>query len=208
MQVTLSHRSSDWYTVLSIGADAELTATNQEPSMSDRIGVISDTHGLMRPEAILALQGSSVIIHAGDIGSDTVLRVLEKIAPVYAVRGNNDTAEWASTIPHETSLTIGGIVIHIVHDIADLRLKRAAGQARVVVAGHSHRPLIDERGGILYINPGSAGPRRFRLPVSVARLDIRNQHPIATLIELNCVPSGSHGTCHAGQGATRESNRP
>jgi putative phosphoesterase len=160
--------------------------------MSGIIGVISDTHGLMRPEAIAALQNSTTIIHAGDIGSEAVLRALEKIAPVYAVRGNNDTTEWAAGIPSEMRLTVAGILIHIVHDIAEFHPQPETA-VRVVITGHSHRPSIEERDGILYINPGSAGPRRFRLPISVARLDIRDQRPTATLLQLDCATSGSDG---------------
>src|SRR5688572_13390940 len=108
--------------------------------MSSTIGIISDTHGLMRPEALAALQGSSAIIHAGDIGSESVLRALQEIAPVYAVRGNNDTAEWAATIPITADLTIAGISVHVLHDIAEFKIATVAREVRVVVTGHSHRP--------------------------------------------------------------------
>lgn len=150
------------------------------------IGIISDTHGLMRPEAIAALQGSSAIIHAGDIGSESVLHALQSIAPVYAVRGNNDTGEWAATIPIATLVTIAGISIHVLHDIAELNVPLGTEPAQVVITGHSHRPSIEQRQGILFVNPGSAGPRRFTLPVSVAKLEIRDQKPTATLIGLDC----------------------
>jgi uncharacterized protein len=153
--------------------------------MSSIVGIISDTHGLMRPEALAALHGSSSILHAGDIGSELVLRTLQEIAPVYAVRGNNDTAEWAATIPIATDVTIGGISIHVLHDIDDLKIDTATPRVRVVVTGHSHRPLIEERHGILFVNPGSAGPRRFTLPVSVAKLEICADKLTATLIELD-----------------------
>ncbi|MDQ6735659.1 MAG: metallophosphatase family protein [Nitrospirota bacterium] len=149
------------------------------------IGIISDTHGLMRPEAIAALHGSSVIIHAGDIGSESVLLTLQAIAPVYAVRGNNDTDEWASTIPVATRVTIAGIFIYVLHDIAELNIAGGTEPVQVVVTGHSHRPSIEERHGILFVNPGSAGPRRFALPVSVAKLEIRDKQPTATLIKLD-----------------------
>ena len=158
--------------------------------ISSTIGIISDTHGLIRPEALAALQGSSAIIHAGDIGSELVLRTLQEIAPVYAVRGNNDTAEWAAAIPIATDVTIAGISIHVLHDIAELKIATATQQVRVVVTGHSHRPRIDERHGILFVNPGSAGPRRFTLPVSVAKLEICADKLTATLIELD-VPKPS-----------------
>lgn len=150
--------------------------------MSCIIGIISDTHGLMRPEALDALQGSSAIIHAGDIGSESVLHALNDIAPVYAVRGNNDTGEWAAAIPIVAHVTIAGISIQVLHDIAELNRAR---ETRVVITGHSHRPSIEERDGILFINPGSAGPRRFTLPVSIAKMEIRDQQRAATLIELN-----------------------
>ena len=153
--------------------------------MSCIIGIISDTHGLMRPEALDALQGSSAIIHAGDIGSESVLRALNDIAPVYAVRGNNDTDEWAAAIPIATRVTIAGISVLVLHDIAELNPVRKKEQTKVVITGHSHRPSIEERHGILFINPGSAGPRRFTLPVSIAKMQIRNKQPAATLIELD-----------------------
>ena len=153
--------------------------------MSYIIGIISDTHGLIRPEALAALQGSSTIVHAGDIGSESVLRELNDIAPVYAVRGNNDTGEWAAAIPIATRVTIAGISIQVLHDIAELNLILGTERAHVIITGHSHRPSIEERHGILFINPGSAGPRRFTLPVSVAKMEIRDRQPTAMLIELD-----------------------
>ena len=152
--------------------------------MSCIIGIISDTHGLMRPEALAALQGSSTIIHAGDIGSELVLQELNDIAPVYAVRGNNDTGEWAASIPIATRVTIGGVSIQVLHDIAEVNLILGTERAHVIITGHSHRPSIEERHGTLFINPGSAGPRRFTLPVSIAKMEIRDRRPAATLIEL------------------------
>jgi len=149
------------------------------------IGIISDTHGLMRPEALAALHGSSAIIHAGDIGRESVLHTLQRIAPVYAVRGNNDTGEWAANIPIATHVTIAGILIHVLHDIAELNLALGTEPAHVIITGHSHRPSIEKRQGTLFVNPGSAGPRRFTLPVSVAKLEIRDKKPTATLIELD-----------------------
>jgi putative phosphoesterase len=136
----------------------------------------------MRPEALDALQGSSAIIHAGDIGSESVLHALNDIAPVYAVRGNNDTGKWAAAIPIVAHVTIAGISIQVLHDISELNRAR---ETEVVITGHSHRPSIEERDGILFINPGSAGPRRFTLPVSIAKMEIRDQQRAATLIELN-----------------------
>lgn len=148
------------------------------------IGVISDTHGVIRSEAIVALQGSNLIIHAGDIGSRHVLEVLKAIAPVVAIRGNNDTEPWAKAIPTTRVLNIAGVRIYLLHDLHDLILDPVAKRFDAVISGHSHRPSIAERNKVLFINPGSAGPRRFNLPVSVARLHIRHQALQARLIEL------------------------
>jgi uncharacterized protein len=131
------------------------------------IGLISDTHGLLRPEALRALAGSSLIVHAGDVGKPEILDALRSIAPVVAVRGNVDTAPWAADLP-ETATTGS---IYVLHDVHRLALDPRAAGFRAVVSGHSHKPGAIERDGVLYINPGSAGPRRFRLPVTVARLD-------------------------------------
>ena len=141
-------------------------------SLPCSIGIISDTHGLLRPEAISALHGSSAIIHAGDIGDEAVLRALEQIAPVYAVRGNNDVAEWARAIPHSIFLTLNDLQMLVLHDLHDVNWPVDPASVRTVISGHSHRPLIEEREGMLYINPGSAGPRRFSLPVSMAILKV------------------------------------
>jgi putative phosphoesterase len=136
------------------------------------IGVISDTHGLLRPEAVEALRGSDMIVHAGDIGSPDVLRELEELAPVVAVRGNNDRGAWAEDLPLTTDFELGRASIYVIHDVNELSIDpRAAGHA-VVIAGHSHRPLSEARGGVLFFNPGSAGPRRFRLPISIGHLII------------------------------------
>ena len=136
------------------------------------VGLISDTHGLMRPQALDALRGCSHIVHAGDIGDATIIEALRAIAPVTAVRGNNDTAAWAWNLPTHATLKIDGATLHVVHDIADFARDNAAGGAQVVVSGHSHKPSIAMRGDTLYVNPGSAGPRRFRLPISLAELVI------------------------------------
>jgi uncharacterized protein len=136
------------------------------------IGLISDTHGLLRPEAVRALTGVSHIIHAGDIGGAQILEALRQIAPVYAVRGNNDKGSWAEAIPLYEALSLEGVSIHVLHDVKELDLDpRAAGFA-VVVSGHSHKPMVTERDGVTFVNPGSAGPRRFTLPVTVGYLDI------------------------------------
>jgi putative phosphoesterase len=148
-----------------------------------RLGLISDTHGLLRPEARAALGGCDRIVHAGDIGNSQVLEQLTLIAPVDAVRGNNDRDAWADGIPDTLSITVEGVTIHVLHDLAELDAARSPA-AQVVVTGHSHKPVIAERDGVLYVNPGSAGPRRFRLPVSVAHLDISGGQARATIIEL------------------------
>ena len=135
-----------------------------------RIGLISDTHGLLRPEALAFLRGADAIVHAGDIGDGTILDALAAIAPVTAVRGNNDIAPWAHAVPSSAGLQLDGIVVHVLHDIADLRRLPPPDGVHVIVTGHSHQPAIEQRGGVLLVNPGSAGPRRFRLPISAGEL--------------------------------------
>lgn len=137
-----------------------------------RIGVISDTHGLLRPEAADKLVNVERIIHAGDIGSADVIAGLRKIAPIVAIRGNNDKGEWASDIPTETVVTLGGRTIYVLHNIQELDLDPVAAGIDVVVSGHSHRPGADTKDGVLYLNPGSAGPRRFALPIALAVLEL------------------------------------
>ena len=136
------------------------------------IGVISDTHSLLRPEALAALQGVQHIIHAGDICAPDVLVALADIALVTTVRGNNDKGAWASRLPATAVFEAEGVSLYVLHDLAELDLDPAAAGFAVVIAGHSHRPSQDERNGVLYFNPGSAGPRRFRLPICVGRLHI------------------------------------
>jgi putative phosphoesterase len=148
------------------------------------IGVISDTHGLLRPEAVAALRGAERIIHAGDIGAPEVLATLAELAPVTAVRGNNDKGAWARAVPETAVLEAGGVSIYVLHDVNELDLDPSAGGFRIVVAGHSHRPAQDERGGVLFFNPGSAGPRRFRLPISVGRLHVDGAAVSGELITL------------------------
>ena len=138
------------------------------------IGVISDTHGLLRPEAVAALRGAEHIIHAGDVGAPDVLAALAEIAPVTAVRGNNDKGAWAARIPGTAVFEAEGLSIYVLHDLKELDLDPAAGGFRAVIAGHSHHPAQEERGGVLFFNPGSAGPRRFRLPICVGRLHVDN----------------------------------
>jgi putative phosphoesterase len=134
-----------------------------------RVGLVSDTHDLLRPELLAYLRDSDHIIHAGDLCSAAVLEALAQLAPLTAVRGNNDRGDWAQSLAEAVTVEIGGIAIHVVHDRKELRLP---GGVRVVVSGHSHRPGIEEREGVLHVNPGSAGPRRFRLPISAAELRI------------------------------------
>jgi uncharacterized protein len=141
------------------------------------IGLISDTHGLLRPEAIRALAGVSHIIHAGDIGGPEILAELQKIAPVYAVRGNNDKGPWAAAIPLAEALDLEGVSIHVLHDLKEIDLDPKAAGFEVVVSGHSHKPTVDERDGVTFVNPGSAGPRRFKFPVTVGYLDITTGRP-------------------------------
>jgi putative phosphoesterase len=148
-----------------------------------KVGVISDTHGLMRPEALKALRGCDRILHAGDIGSPAVLEALEAIAPVTAIRGNNDTDAWAKRIPETIGLRIERTSIHMIHSVKDL--DPDAVTASVIVSGHSHRPAIEWRDEVLYLNPGSAGPRRFKLPVAIAILRIDGAQARARIIELN-----------------------
>ena len=136
------------------------------------VGVISDTHGLLRPEALAALAGVDVIVHAGDIGSAAVLDALRAIAPVIAVRGNNDRGAWAASIPETVTTDVGPVRLHVVHDVNTLRGDPADRGIDVVIAGHSHRPRVERRGRWLLVNPGSAGPRRFSLPIAVARLHL------------------------------------
>lgn len=136
------------------------------------LGLISDTHGLLRPEAVAALTGSELIIHAGDVGKQEILDDLRRIAPTFAVRGNVDTAPWASVLPLTEVVEVGSRQIYVLHDLGTLDIDpRAAGFA-AVISGHSHKPAADTRNGVLYLNPGSAGPRRFNLPICVARLHI------------------------------------
>jgi putative phosphoesterase len=136
------------------------------------IGVISDTHGLLRPEALAALRGSEHIIHAGDIGAPEIIPELEKIAPVTAIRGNVDREPWASKFPETQVAEIGGLHLYIIHDVNALDLNPSAAGFVAVISGHSHKPKQEIKDGVLYFNPGSAGPRRFKLPITVGQLEI------------------------------------
>jgi uncharacterized protein len=152
------------------------------------VGVISDTHGLLRPEAVAALEGSRYIVHGGDVGDESILRTLEAIAPVTVVRGNVDTDTWARRLPRTAVLDVDGVRIYAVHDISDLDIDPRAAGVDVIVFGHSHRPGIEPRGDVIYLNPGSAGPRRFDLPVSLARLTIEAGVAAAEIVELTLSP--------------------
>ena len=137
-----------------------------------RIGLISDTHGLVRPEALQALAGVDRIIHAGDVGGAGVIETLTGIAPVDVVRGNNDKDPWGAQLPEWLALEFEGVGIHVRHDVKELDVDPVAAGFRVVIAGHSHKPVVAERDGVLFVNPGSAGPRRFSLPVTVGYLTV------------------------------------
>jgi putative phosphoesterase len=149
-----------------------------------RVGVISDTHGLLRQAAVDALKGSDVIIHAGDIDTPDVLHALKQTAPVIAVRGNMDYGPFADALAETEFVAVGALGIYVLHDASRLDLDPAAADVRVVIHGHSHRPVVRERAGVLYVNPGSAGPRRFRLPVTVARLQVRSNRVDASILNL------------------------
>ena len=150
-----------------------------------RVGVISDTHGLLRREAISALEGAALIIHAGDIGRPEVLARLRGLGPTTAVRGNIDTQGWAAVLPETASVRVGALRLWVLHDISRLDVDLAAAGFAAVIHGHSHRPAIEVREGILRINPGSAGPRRFTLPVTVAKLDVSGKSLRAEIVTLD-----------------------
>ena len=153
--------------------------------MRKTIGVISDTHGLLRPEAVSALQGSDLIIHAGDIGRLEVIEQLEAIAPVKAIRGNIDQAAWAEAFPETEVVQANDVLIYVLHNLKALDLDPQAAGFRVVVSGHSHQPKIAEKDGTLYLNPGSAGPRRFKLPIAVGRLTISGKSVRSEILPLD-----------------------
>lgn len=158
-----------------------------------RIGLISDTHGLLRPEAVAFLQGCDHIIHAGDIGGREsrpsgdgaeILDQLSQLAPLSAVRGNNDRAAWARDLPETQLLRFDSVQLYVIHDLACLDLEPQAAQVAAVISGHSHQPTIRERAGVLYVNPGSAGPRRFKLPIAVGELMIAGSSVTARIVDL------------------------
>jgi putative phosphoesterase len=148
------------------------------------VGVISDTHGLIRPQAVAALAGSDMIIHAGDVGASDVIDRLGGVAPTFVVRGNIDTAGWAAHLPPTRIVEVGALRVFVLHEISQLGLDPAAAGVAAVVFGHSHRASIETRGGVLFLNPGSAGPRRFKLPVTVARVRVSGLRMRPEIVEL------------------------
>ncbi|MBA1273281.1 metallophosphoesterase family protein [Stutzerimonas azotifigens] len=149
-----------------------------------RIGLIADTHGLLRPEALERLRGCDHIVHAGDIGKPEILQALERIAPLSVVRGNNDQEDWAEAIPERLVIHFGRVSLYLLHDLKELDIDPAAQGIRVVISGHSHKPAVNERDGVIYLNPGSAGPRRFKLPISLALLHIQGRDVKPELLTL------------------------
>ena len=155
-------------------------------SRARALGVIADTHGLLRPEAVEALRGVDAIVHAGDIGASDVLDRLGEIAPVTAVRGNNDRGAWAEKLPSTEVLEIGGVLLYVLHNVNELDLDPRAAGFGAVISGHSHQPRQEERDGVLFFNPGSAGPRRFKLPAAVGRLSVDAGRVRGRIVELRC----------------------
>jgi putative phosphoesterase len=156
--------------------------------VATRVGLISDTHGLLRPEAVQFLQGSDLIIHCGDICDPGVIRELSRIAPVSAVRGNNDQGAWADALPESKIIRIGEVVAYVIHDLAGIAIDPTAAGVTVVLSGHSHKPAVVCRNGITYVNPGSAGPRRFSLPICAAELLIEGGSVVPRIVEFT--PAG------------------
>jgi putative phosphoesterase len=148
------------------------------------IGVISDTHGLLRPQVYQIFEGVDLIVHAGDIGKPEILSELRSIAPVIPVRGNNDTGSWARAIPERDTIQLNGLQVFVLHNLKELELNPSSAGFDVVISGHSHKPSIDRREGVLFLNPGSAGPRRFKLPISLARLIVEGASVRGELIAL------------------------
>jgi putative phosphoesterase len=149
-----------------------------------RLGIISDTHGLLRPQAAAFLQGCDRIVHGGDIGNAEVLARLSAIAPVTAIRGNNDKGAWAKAIPETEFFEFSGIQVYAIHDLSLLDIDPSAAGIQIVVSGHSHKPLVEERDGVVFVNPGSAGPRRFKLPISVAEVLVEGGAIFPRIVEL------------------------
>jgi uncharacterized protein len=154
----------------------------QEPQL---IGLISDTHGLVRPQALQALQGVDLVIHAGDIGTPEVMDALKRIAPLVAIKGNNDRGSWARSLPDTKLVKISAAQLYVIHNVKELDCDPVARGIQVVISGHSHKPSVVHREGVLYVNPGSAGPRRFKLPVAVGKLHMNRLNVKAEIIELD-----------------------
>ncbi len=152
------------------------------------IGLISDTHGLLRPEALRAIEGSDLIIHAGDVGDPEILEKLKTLAPVFAVRGNIDTEPWALALPETEVIETDAATIYVLHDVHALDFNPVAAGFHIIVSGHSHKPARTEHGGVLFLNPGAAGPRRFDLPVTIARLDVSKQPWSVVFVDLMNLP--------------------
>jgi putative phosphoesterase len=150
-----------------------------------RVGLVSDTHGLLRPAARAFLVGCDYIVHGGDVGAAEILEELADLAPLIAVRGNNDTQPWAAHLPATELIRVGSIFVYVIHDLAQLDIDPEAVGVRVVVFGHSHRPTIEERGTVLYVNPGSCGPRRFTLPISIGEIIVSGHGAKARVVDLS-----------------------
>jgi uncharacterized protein len=156
-----------------------------------RVGLISDTHGLLRPEVLAFLHGCDHVVHAGDVCDPGVLEALAALAPVTAVRGNNDRGSWASSLRETELFQLGEVFVYAIHDLAELDIEPVAAGVRVVVSGHSHKPSVEHRGGVLYVNPGSAGPRRFRLPISAGELIVTGSSVSARTVEFGGTQGGA-----------------
>ena len=152
-----------------------------------RVGLISDTHGLLRTDVRAFLLGCDYIIHGGDVGGAEILDELAVIAPLIAVRGNNDTGPWAARLPLTELIRVGNVFVYVIHNLEELDIEPAAAGIRVIVSGHSHKPMIEERDQILYVNPGSSGPRRFKLPISVGEIIVSGSAVKARIVELALV---------------------
>lgn len=175
--------------------------------MDKCVGVIADTHGLLRPEAVAALASVDLIVHAGDIGSQAILEELCAIAPVVAVRGNNDRDDWADSLPETATTEVGGVRLYVIHDLKTLRTDPAELAVDVIISGHSHKPLVQHRAGVMLLNPGSAGPRRFSLPIAIARLSVGLSGPRAEIVELDISAGAAPDPRRARRSGLSESRR-
>jgi uncharacterized protein len=150
-----------------------------------RVGLVADTHGLLRPDARAFLVGCDYIVHGGDVGGPKILDELAVMAPLIAVRGNNDTQPWAAHLPATELIRVGNVFVYVIHNLAELEIDPGAAGVRVVVSGHSHKPMLEERDGVLYVNPGSCGPRRFKLPISVGEVIVSGSAVNARIVDLS-----------------------